>query len=213
MLSRKEAGILVFVTLLFVILIYGSVAKFEVFARPRPPATATNCVVVKPTKAGAVYAERCCDTTTNFNNAGQPIFSSTACQVCQYSGGGSLIDCSTVFNAAPGGLNPPQSAGAEQLPPPPPPPASTLGPPPSTSSNEQPATTPTCPDGSTPDANGNCPNTTIQQLAPPQGSETSNNNLQSEHHHKGTNLLGGESTTPTTKKSKNNNDNTPPAVP
>jgi hypothetical protein len=67
---------------------------------------------VKPDKPGAVYAERCCDTTTYFNDAGQPAFSQTFCQVCQYSGGGGLVDCTTVNKSGnPGGLNPPPSAG------------------------------------------------------------------------------------------------------
>jgi hypothetical protein len=98
-------------------LIYSSVTNFDVFAR-RKPVTATNCVQVKPDKPGAVYAERCCDTTTYFNDAGQPAFSQTVCQVCQYSGGGSLVDCTTVMKPGnPGGLNPLPSAGAEQPPP------------------------------------------------------------------------------------------------
>jgi hypothetical protein len=205
MSTSKEAATLVVITFLVVILIYSSVAKFEVFARPRSPVTATNCVVVKPDKPGAVYAERCCDTTTHFNDQGQVTFSETLCQVCQYAGGGSKIDCSSVSHPPPitGGLNPPPSVGAEQ---PPPPPASTLRPPPSTSS-EQPPTTATCPDGSAPDANGNCPtSTTNQQIAPPSSTSTE------QHHNKGSNLLGGQGLT--TKKG-NNNDNspTPPACP
>jgi hypothetical protein len=63
---------------------------------------------------------------------------------------------------------------------------------------QQPTTTTLCPDGSQPDANGNCPSSnSLQQIAPPS----------SEHHHKGSNsLLGGQETSSTTtKKSKNNN--------
>jgi hypothetical protein len=45
-----------------------------------------------------------------------------------------------------------------------------------------------CPDGSQPDANGNCPTSTTtnnQQLAPPSSTPSE------QHHHKGKNLSGG----------------------
>jgi hypothetical protein len=84
-------------------------------------------------------------------------------------------------------------------PPPPPPPASTLGPPPSTTAEQPPSTT--CPDGSAPDAKGNCPSSsnTLQQISPDQGlasKNDNNNNPQGDHHHKSkdTNHLGQEST-------------------
>lgn len=213
MSNSKELVTLVVMMFLLVILICSSVTKFEVFARP--PATATSCVVVKPTAPGAVYAERCCDTTTYFNSLGQPTHSSTDCQVCQYSGGGSLVDCSTVFNTGnTGGFNhvpPPTNAL----------PTSSISPtgnntsiPPALSitkehnlgspkgfsspAQKQQPTTNTCPDGSQPDANGNCPTSppptaTNQQVTPPTTTTTS-----SHHHHKGSNNLQGQEPMPTT---------------
>ena len=47
-----------------------------------------------------------------------------------------------------------------------------------------PSTTQTCPDGSTPDAKGNCPTTTNQQVAPSQNL-VSNSPQPEHHHHKG----------------------------
>ena len=111
----SKVAVLVVVSFLLVILIYSSVVNLGAFARK--PVTATSCVVVKPTKSNAVYAERCCDTTTYFDNAGRPTHSATECQVCQYSGGGGLVDCTTEYNTVhPAGPLPPPSAGTEQPP-------------------------------------------------------------------------------------------------
>jgi hypothetical protein len=75
---------------------------------------------------------------------------------------------------------------------------------------QQQQTTTTCPDGSLPDANGNCPprmTTNNQQLAPPSSSIPP----EQQHHHKGSNLLGGQELT--TKKDNNGNPSTSPPCP
>jgi hypothetical protein len=87
MADSRALVLVVAISFLFVILVYGSVVNFEVFARQRSPVTATSCVQVKPDKPGAVYAERCCDTTTFFDSLGRPTHSSTSCQTCQWAGG------------------------------------------------------------------------------------------------------------------------------
>jgi hypothetical protein len=65
----------------------------------------------------------------------------------------------------------------------------------------------TCPDGSAPDANGNCPPVT-------QGSSPSTDNTPSEHHQKskGNDLLGGQELS-TRRAANNDNSPTPPACP
>jgi hypothetical protein len=78
---------------------------------------------------------------------------------------------------------------------------------PSQLKQQQPTTTTnTCHDGSTPDANSDCPSANQQQTAPNQNLASNNNHPQQGHHHKGSNnnLQGGqESTSPsTTKKGK-----------
>lgn len=76
----------------------------------------------------------------------------------------------------------------------------------------------TCPDGSAPDANGNCPTSTTNRLQsqPLTNSHSNNNNPKSSHHHKGSSTDlgqtgggGGESSL-TAKKGKSP---TPPACP
>lgn len=104
---------LVILTFLFVTVICSSVQSEVFAAKPRAPVTASNCVSVKPTKSGAVYAERCCDTTTFFNGAGQVTHSSTQCQTCQWAGGGTLIDCTSDYGAPPGSVTPIPKPGSE----------------------------------------------------------------------------------------------------
>ncbi|HJT49967.1 MAG TPA: hypothetical protein VJ729_17430 [Nitrososphaeraceae archaeon] len=73
----------------------------------------------------------------------------------------------------------------------------------------------TCPDGSAPDANGNCPTSTTNQL---QSQPLSNNNPTSTHHHKGSSTDlgqtggrgGGQESSLTTRKGSSP---TPPACP
>jgi hypothetical protein len=233
--SNKQAITLGVITFLLVILICSSVAKFEVFARP--PATARSCTPLKPT-AGMDSAERCCYTTTFFDFYGRPTESDTACEVCEYGNDGSQ-ECTTFWhhlsNAPPfspsNSITPPppttntlQPSTGGLLNKAPQPPTSTFNAP-ITSGNpsnqqqsrqqlqappqQQQPTTTTCPDGSQPDANGNCPSnstttTNNQQISPPTTS--------TEHHHKGSNLLGGGQEL-TTKKGTNNNGNSPTPPP
>jgi hypothetical protein len=116
--------------------------------------------------------------------------------------------CGSLYSArtSVGPINPlPPSAGAA-LPPSSSPAPSNAIPPPSLTSPSQQQTITTCPDGSAPDANGNCPTTTTnQQLAPSQsfgGSASNNNDPTPEHHHKGSNQptqTGGQESTVTKK--------------
>ena len=197
MLNNKEALILVIISFLLAILVYGSVAKFDTFARSS--ITATGCTKREPTKPGATSASECCWLVTNYQS-GKITQVYSLCQTCEYDSNGNKIDCR---NTSPSGRNvgdnPGILAGGGESSigpqPPPPPPSNAL--PPST----------TCPDGSAPDANGNCPSSsTLQQTSPNQNlasnnNNDNNNNPQDEHHHKGTNLLGQESTS---KKGDNN---------
>jgi hypothetical protein len=100
-----------------------------------------------------------------------------------------------VLNCISGSIGP---VGTSKSTPPPPPNALQLP-------SQQQQTTKTCPNGSAPDANGNCPSSnTLQQISPPS----------SEHHHKGTNnLLGGQESTTTKKGANTDNSPTPPACP
>jgi hypothetical protein len=77
-------------------------------------------------------------------------------------------------------------------------------PPSSTLQEQQQPTTKICPDGSQPDANGNCPTGTTnnQQVSPP-----------SLQHHKHNNLPGGQELTTTKKGNNNDNSPTPPPCP
>ena len=180
MLNNKEALILVILSFLLVILVYSSVAKFDTFARSS--ITSTGCTKRDPTKPGATSASECCWLVTNYQ-AGKITNVYSLCQACEYDSNGNKIDCrDTSPSGRNVGANPEtlpgggQSSIGPQQPPPPPPPSNAL--PPSTM----------CPDGSTPDANGNCPTSTTtnnQQLAPSSSIPTE------QHHHKGKNLSGG----------------------
>jgi hypothetical protein len=162
--SSIEAITLVIISSLFVIVIYSSVAvKFNAFGQydsyehcvykgQYPPVDdlswSSNCCWYKNTDTGVLA------------KATPPIM---VCQICK--GVGFQKQCSPA-NQRVIAIRP---AGPQQPPPAsPPPPGSTLGPPPSTlSQQQQPPTTTLCPNGSTPDANGNCPSSnTIQQIAP-----------------------------------------------
>ena len=107
---------LVILTFLLATVIGNSLIKSEVFvsAKRRAPAEATNCVETGPTMKGAVIAERCCTTTTTFNAAGVPTTQSTACNTCEYAGGGSLVGCHAYYGAPPpGSVTPIPKPGSE----------------------------------------------------------------------------------------------------
>src|SRR5919197_5310260 len=149
--STKEAAILGVISFLILVLLYSSFSR-------------SNMVFGYRCENNGDTHVKCCQTNPDGKTAW--------CTVCDKTDPPS--NCTPRF-CEPIGSSCPESSTNAVLPPPPqppknalppsstptPPPASTLGPPPSTSSNEQPpATTPTCPDGSQPDANGNCPSGT-----------------------------------------------------
>lgn len=179
MLSSKEAAIFVVISFLLVVLV------FSLYFMPHMQETkaAQSCVSVgKGSQSGLEYA-RCCDTQTDEEGIGI-----TWCTICQMDPSGDVHDCGPRYQLGEGPVNPTVPPTNEQ-PPPPQPPKSAL--PPST----------ICPDGSAPDANGNCPaSATNQQVTPDQNLASNNNNNNNnnpqgqQQHHKATNLLGQEST-------------------
>ena len=187
MLEAKHAGILAATLFVLVIVIYKPLAKTDVLA------DSAECRGT-PAVNGS-WQTTCCD----YTKSTAP--STFICQICYYHDYTTLDHCDPAQERR----LPKPHLPLQQPPPISPPP--TLSPAPPTS-EKIPATT-TCPDGSQPDANGNCPSSTTttnnQQLVPPSSTPSE------QHHHKGKNLLsGGESTT---KKGNNNNDvsSSPPA--
>ncbi len=155
-------------------MIYSSVANLDAFARKKITSINT-CYKSTPDKAGASSADVCC---TIFSSNGQLLYS--LCQKCNYGSDGNKIDCRNYTPRAgeTGAVNPPLSAGTEQPPPSPPP----LHPVPLPSAGvEKPSTSQqkTCPDGSTPDANGKCLSSPLGKLG---GSTSNDNNPPSDHH-------------------------------
>ena len=157
--SSKEAVIVVVISFLAVILIYSSVAKFDAFARSK--IESGGCTQRDPTKPGATSAKECCWTVTNYDKSGRITDVYSLCQTCEYDSNGNKIDCRNTSSSRNTGLGNtlPPSAGFAQPPstPPPPPPSNALPP-----SSSLPST---CPDGSAPDANGNC--ATSSSFPPP----------------------------------------------
>jgi hypothetical protein len=192
----NKSAILVLISLLVVALIFSSTSRFYVFGKS---------VVVNSQchSSSDLKSKTCC--YTNYNAQNGAYF--TTCIDCEISKVSGNWECGKEYYVAtpPSALSPPDnntsppplshpipppSAGTAQPPSSPPatPPSNALLPP-STSQQT------TCPDGSAPDTNGNCPSTstTNQQIAPNQN--LASNNLQPEHHHhKGSNLPGKEST-------------------
>jgi hypothetical protein len=192
--SSKNAVVLVVISFILVILIYSSVAKFDVFARTKTEYT--GCTKRDPTKSGATSAIECCWTNTEYGKSGRITAVYSTCQTCEYDANGNKIDCRNTSPSRSTGLgNPPQSVGSAQPPstPLPPPPSNAIPPPSAFSSpTKQQTLTTTCPDGSAPDANGNCPPTTNTNQ---HGELTSNNNNpQQGHHHTGNNNHKGSKT-------------------
>lgn len=169
--------------------------------------------------------QTCCYTQTTTDNNGKTV-SQDYCYDCIKTTTMKDFACGTRYptRTSTGSANPlPPSAGAAQSSSTPPP--SNFIPPPSTSplpSRQQ--TTAICPNGLTPDANGNCPPTTTTTQNPQSpsigsnnlGGSASNNNNPSppdHHHHKGNDL--GQLGSSAKKGRNNNNDNSPthPACP
>jgi hypothetical protein len=186
--SSKEAIILLVISFLATALIFSSSSNRFVQAVPVwGPAGEKKCTIdyspFLPTRS-------CCwiDTDTEAYKK--------FCEVCTYQPDGTYGDCKTT--EGPVAFTPKQppittspSAGNAQPPSSTPPPSNALPPSSSALPSQSKQQTTTCPDGSTPDANGKCPSTTTtnEQVAPTQ------------HHHKGSNL-GQTGETTTTKKSK-----------
>ena len=207
--SVKNAVVLVIITFLLVIMIYSSVAKFDVLARKK--VVYTGCTDRDPTIPGATSALQCCWTNTVYDDTtGKITHVYSTCRTCEYDSKGNMIDCRDTSPLTSTGLGNPISAGPTQPPstpprasnetgvnnppgnigivqPPSPPPSLNAIPPPSVlpSPTKQQTLTTTCPNGLLPDANGNCPPTTNTNQQ--SGSTSNNNNPQQGHHHKGSN--------------------------
>ncbi len=184
MISKKNAVVLAVIPFLVIMLIYSSEANFDAFARA---VTGHSCWESNPTKAGAVSAQTCCWTT--YDTATGKLIS-RVCQTCEYDKSGNRIDCrdDPSWERT---TDQPSSIGTVQPPSTPPPPSN------ETHVNNLPgqigtmqSLTSTCPNGSAPDANGNCPNptaSTTNQQGGLTSSNNDNNNFQQGHHHKGSN--------------------------
>src|SRR5919198_4195729 len=90
--NSKETAILIIVSLLFVILIYSSVAKFDAFARSS--ISSNGCTKRDPTKPGATSAKECCwGVTVTDDKSGRITDVYSLCQTCEYDSNGNKIDC------------------------------------------------------------------------------------------------------------------------
>jgi hypothetical protein len=191
--TMSTSRILVVISFLVVILIYSSVAKFDASAKPK------NYKDILCTKKSSPAQEA--SITLYFTNLlpdGKPGQQSHQyCADCKLKPDSSYAcgDYHEVFRT----IGNPPSVGLTQPPSAALPPSSATYPPSESPSptNQQPPTTATCPGGSAPDANSNCPTSTTtnnQQLAP------SSSTLTEQNHHKGSNLLaGGQEATKATK--------------
>ena len=201
---RKNVVILVVVSFLAAALIFGSSSSRFVQAVPVwGPAGQKKCT-------SDFFSRTCCwlDTDTDAIKK--------FCETCIDQGDGTYADCKTTEGPvsftpkqppiiAPPSVGPTQPSSGNNmggvsngqtglpgrlgnaLPPSSSPPLNAV-PPPSAlpSPTKQQTLTTTCPDGSLPDANGNCPTTTANQQSG-STSNNNNNNPQQGHHHKGSN--------------------------
>jgi hypothetical protein len=192
--TNKENMILVIVTFLLFILLCSSASTSIVFA--------------KPVKKGPIECNNSADN-----------LKITCCQTQTSSNGQTATYCTTCDNTAPPSNcgprfikqeNPPPSVGPAQPLSTPPPPSNATTPPPVSPSptKQQTQTTTTCPDGSAPDANGQCPTQNLQSLTNSNnggsnGNSNSNNNVPSQQQNdKASNLLGHAGELTGTKKGK-----------
>ncbi|HZI71570.1 MAG TPA: hypothetical protein VFD60_10475 [Nitrososphaeraceae archaeon] len=200
MSSSKEVVTLVVMMFLLVILIYSSVAKFDAFAKPKRNFSDILCTKnPAPNPGGINYS--CCYFTNLLPDGKPGQQSQEYCADCQLKPDSSYAcgDYHQVFRTT---ENPPL-VGPAQPPSTALPPSGATSPPPVSPSptKQQTLTTNTCPDGSQPDANGNCPTSppptaTNQQVTPPTTTTSSH------HHHKGSSNLQGQEPTPTTTTKK-----------
>jgi len=168
----SKAVVIVVVSFLLVVLIYSSVAQFDVSAR-KPKQINNFCNPSTPTITGAVKAETCCQAINGVY---------TFCTKCQYDANGNNVG--GCINFYPSRL----AANSTGLPTPAgnalPPPGNNTGTPGKTNTGTVPpasvikvpplTTTQTCPDGSQPDSSGMCPTSNPNTSSPPPSS--SNNN-------------------------------------
>jgi hypothetical protein len=142
----SKSVILVVVSFLLAALIYSSAARFEAFALHKKGEN--GCSKLNVVDSGT-YMERCCQAEWDEDAAGNILNAKLVCQDCHYLNGEN-VGCAPPYEVSKnvGPLKPlPPSAGFEQPPSPQPPKNAPL------SSTQQ----TTCPDGSTPDADGKCP--------------------------------------------------------
>lgn len=199
MTSSKKVAVLVVITFLLVVLVYSSVAKFDALARQKKPTSDITCNKKLDLNTGKWDGSsyQCCYWSLDSQGHAQNYF----CADCSTAADGVSLACNdyhSVFTASGNPTNAlPPSNNTSTVPPESifkmPPGTTNVLPPPSLQEQQPPIT---CPDGSTPDANGVCP--------PPE-------------HHKGSNLgqLGGSllnnnnpSSSTSTGDNNNNNDNT-----
>lgn len=200
MSTKKEAVALVVVTFLVIILIYSSVAKFDALARQKKPTSDITCNKKLDLKTGKWDGSsyQCCYWSVDSKGNAQDYF----CADCSTAADGVSLACNDYVQVTkgtpPGGIvKVPSGNPTNALPPsnntstvPPEsifkmPPGTTNALPPSSLQEQRPPIT--CPDGSAPDTNGNCPTSnTNQQIAPAQNL-AENNNPQQGHHHKNNN--------------------------
>jgi hypothetical protein len=166
--SSKQPVTLVLITFLLVILIYSSVAKFNASAKPKNYNDILCTKNRSPNPGGINY--ECCYFTNLLPDGKPGQQSHEYCADCQLKPDGSYAcgDYHPVFRTT---ENPP-SVGLAQ------PPTNALPP-----STQQQATT--CPDGSSPDANGKCP--PVTQGSPPSSQSSTEDNTNN-NNNKGSNL-------------------------
>jgi hypothetical protein len=197
--TSKEATISIVISLLVIVLVFSSVA--DVLAKPRKPSITCRPV---PTMAGNFSKQQCCQSTKI-----SPGITLTYCTTCDNTNPPSncsdrycVSGCAYANALTPLGNNTKQRLPTNELPSSSPPALSNALPP-SSQQRQQTTTMATCPDGSTPNANGNCPNTSHSTTTNQQAS-SSPPPTTTQHHHKGSNNLEGgqQPTSPTNNKGK-----------
>jgi hypothetical protein len=204
----KKTVILVIISFLTVALILSSLSRSDVvFAKSNITYGEVQC------ENYGDFTVKCCQNQTDTSTGKTTRY----CTTCNKTNPPS--NCSPRYVEAEGLSNPTTLPPTNELPPPPPPPPKNVLPPSSTI---------TCPNGSAPDANGNCPPpAAIQTLKQPlsdsdnpsklkgesesKNNNNENNNPQPEdhHHHKGNNLEHIGKQESTTKKGNNGGSDVP----
>jgi len=190
MYSTKTMDLVV-ITFLLVILSYSSVAKFDAYAKPKTNFSDILCTKnPAPNPGGINYS--CCYFTNLLPDGKPGQQSQEFCADCQLKADGSYAcgDYHQVFRTT-GNPLPVQSA---QPPSTALPPSGTTSPlPVSPSPTKQQTLTTTCPDGSAPDANGNCPSANTQGQGTTQSTQipSTGDNTTPSKHHKGSGTTTG----------------------